>query len=332
MPACVHQVVRLLLYFGAFGVACTSTTQAAVNFEKEIEPIIESACLHCHNEAKSEGELRLDSLAAATADDDHEASIVPGDAAKSPFYTLTLLPAGDDKIMPPDGPPLDETQTSRLRAWIQEGALWPKTAKLEVRPRIDFVKNVQPILETHCVSCHSGEEPQGDFNLATRKGAFASGSNPPAIKPFYPEESPLYALTNVPKDDSTLMPPTKEGGPLAKKDIETLRLWIAQGAIWPKDVVLKTRPKKYVGPYNPDDLALVQKIRDRIITRAKAEGESKFVDYTAKVPQTGAPYSMVAIKGGEFLMGSPETEAGRNRTKDRKRKFRFHRSGSANMK
>ena len=40
--------------------------------------------------------------------------------------------------------------------------------------------------------------------------------------------------------------------------------------------------------------------------------EAKFADYSAKIPKTGAPYQMVAIKGGEFLMGSPANEKDRD--------------------
>ena len=95
---------------------------AAVDFRKEIQPIIESTCLSCHNEAKAEGGLRLDSLAAATAGGEHEPAIVAGDPAKSPLYTRMVLAAGDEHIMPPKSRPLDESQTSIIRKWIEEGA------------------------------------------------------------------------------------------------------------------------------------------------------------------------------------------------------------------
>jgi formylglycine-generating enzyme required for sulfatase activity len=187
------------------------------------------------------------------------------------------------------------------------GALGPASWTLAA---IDFVKDVQPILETHCVSCHSAAKAEGDFDLSTRKSAFESGTSPPAIVPRKPDESALYALTIVPADDSTLMPPVKQGGPLDKKSIETLRLWISQGADWPNDITLKTRAKKSAGNPNSDDLALVRKIHTQIVQRAKSK--SKFVDYAAKIPKTGAAYSMVAIKGGDFLMGSPPSEKGRD--------------------
>jgi formylglycine-generating enzyme required for sulfatase activity len=178
------------------------------------------------------------------------------------------------------------------------------------RAAVDFVKEVQPILETNCVSCHSGEKAEGGLDLSNRETAFKRGSDSPVIVSFKPEESAVYKLTIVPKDDDTLMPPAKQGGPLDKKSIETLRLWISEGAKWPSGTTLKTRAKKTKGDPNSDDLELVRQIHSLIVERAKAD--SKFADYSAKVPKTTAPYSMVAIKGGEFSMGSPQQEKGRD--------------------
>jgi formylglycine-generating enzyme required for sulfatase activity len=289
-------------------------SRAAVDFDKEIRPIIESACLSCHQEDNAEGDLRLDTLAAATAGGANGSSIVPRDPAKSPFYARLVLPEGHEQIMPPDGPPLDTSQIARVKRWIEEGANWPKKSQLQVQPRIDFVESVQPILETHCLSCHSKDNAEGDFDLSTRDAAFTSGTNPPSIVPFDADQSAVFTLTNVSEDDATLMPPADQGGPLDKESIATLRQWIAQGAIWPKDVNLKVRMKKPSGGASPDALDLVQRIHAKIVEQSKAEGEGKFVDYSATIPKTGVPYKMVAIQGGEFLMGSPESEAGRRET------------------
>ncbi|MBA3481985.1 MAG: hypothetical protein H0T51_09240, partial [Pirellulales bacterium] len=125
-------------------IAGVAPVRAAVDFESEIKPIIESACLRCHHEQNAEGDLRLDSLKGAIAGGANGPSIVPRDAEKSSFYSRLVLPEDHLEIMPPDGPPLDEAQVARLRTWIAEGAKWPADAKLEVQPRIDFVEHVQP--------------------------------------------------------------------------------------------------------------------------------------------------------------------------------------------
>jgi formylglycine-generating enzyme required for sulfatase activity len=285
-----------------------------VDFETEIKPIIEAACVHCHNESRAEGGLRLDTFEAAVAEDEHAPAIVPGDPENSSFYALAVLAADDALVMPPEGPPLDESQARRIRAWIEEGAAWPKEAVLEVQPRIDFVEHVQPILEMNCLSCHSGETPEGDYNLTTHDGALQSGLSPPSIVPTKPDESSLYQLTAVDKDDPTLMPPADQGGPLAKDSIEILRLWIAQGAIWPDGVALKTRPRAPTNAPTPDDMQLVRRLHALITERAQQDGDAQSGDYTGTIPRTGVPYHMVELAGGEFLMGSPDGEPGRQET------------------
>ena len=92
-----------------------------------------------------------------------------------------------------------------------------------------------------------------------------------------------------------------------------LRLWIAQGAIWPKDISLKTASRsRSRGNPSPDDMELVRKIHahDRGASR-RPSPHAEPADYSAKIPQTGVAYHMVALKGGEFSMGSPDSEAGR---------------------
>ncbi|MCC6491836.1 MAG: SUMF1/EgtB/PvdO family nonheme iron enzyme [Pirellulales bacterium] len=172
----------------------------------------------------------------------------------------------------------------------------------------------------HCVSCHSGEEPEGAYDLTTLEGALESGSTPPSIVPDKPDESTLYTLTVLPQDDEALMPPRAQGGPLSKEQTETIRRWIAAGAPWPAGLALKTRPKPPELQPSPDDMDLVRKIHALIVEHAKAEGEAGMADYTAKVPQTGAEYSMVALQGGDFLMGSPPDEPGRNENEGPRRR------------
>ncbi len=291
---------------------CLLVEQArgAVNFEREIKPLIESTCLRCHNENEAEGGLRLDSLSAATSDEIASPAIVPGNPEQSSFYQRLLLSSKEEGAMPPGGPPLSQSQLDAVREWIAEGAAWPTEAKLETQPRISFAEHVQPILEMHCLACHSGEHLEGGVNLAT----LASVRDVEGLLvPFSPDDSSMFSAVAVAKDDPQLMPPLDQGGPLSGDSIEILRLWIAQGAVWPDGVTLKVRPKPPAQVPSPDDMQLVRRIHAQIVEKARAEAksESSFEDYEAEVPLTDAPYEMVAVKGGKFTMGSPAGESGR---------------------
>jgi formylglycine-generating enzyme required for sulfatase activity len=61
-------------------------------------------------------------------------------------------------------------------------------------------------------------------------------------------------------------------------------------------------------------MQLVRRLHALISERAHEEGQpggEPTGDYTAKIPRTGVEYHMTAIAGGEFLMGSPAAEPGR---------------------
>jgi formylglycine-generating enzyme required for sulfatase activity len=283
--------------------------KTAVDFDTVIKPIVEAACLRCHNAIATEGELRLDSREAALKGGASGAAIVPGDPENSPFYSLIALAVDDESIMPPPGnAPLPKDQIALVERWIKEGAKWPAESKLEVTTRMDFVKHVQPVLEMHCVSCHKTDNAEGDFDLSTKKTAFASGPSAPNIIAFNAKDSHVHALTVLVKDDERLMPPADQGGPLEKEATEILRLWIAQGAVWPEDISLKVRPKDQKAPPSPDNLELIEKIRKEVLAKQGDPSEAALKDYSNKIPLTGVAYDMVALKGGEFAMGSPDGE------------------------
>src|SRR5262249_16185723 len=64
--------------------------------------------------------------------------------------------------------------------------------------KIDFVKDVQPILSASCVKCHGadpkGKKPKGGYDMTTKEKAFKDGDNKGAIIKGKPEESLVYKL------------------------------------------------------------------------------------------------------------------------------------------
>jgi hypothetical protein len=125
---------------------------------------------------------------------------------------------------------------SSLRPWFL-GLLLPATACLAA---VDFQKEVQPILEAHCTDCHDAQTRKGGIALDSFHSAHQlSDSGEPLFIPKQPETSLLLRriCASNPKEK---MPP--KGDPLSPAQIQTLRDWIAEGAVWPDD---GWRPKKH---------------------------------------------------------------------------------------
>ena len=115
------------------------------------------------------------------------------------------------------------------------------------------------------------------------------------------EEAPRVTFQNV---RQLLM----TGGPFNEKQIEMLTLWAKQGADWPEGISLGGAvDEDALG----DNLALAEAIRENIIANSPEKSEEEMKEYTATIPKTGVKFEMVPIPGGEFMMGSPEDEAGR---------------------
>lgn len=292
--------------------AASAADAGKADFATQVKPILEAACVHCHSEKNSKGDLIMETKEAMIKGGEDGTALVPGDPAKSPIYSLCLLAEDDDDVMPPkkEGV-LDKTQIAIIGDWIKQGAPWPEGVVLKQTTRVTFVKHVQPILEENCLSCHNPDKAKGDWDASTRVTAFGSGENAPSIVAFDVAKSPIHGRTILEKDDDELMPPTKSGGPLSKEEIAILKGWVEQGAVWPDGITLKAKEKKS-GPVNtPDTLDLVKKIREFIIATSKEKGEGEMQKYDSKIPKTGVNYQMVPIKSGEFTMGSPASEATR---------------------
>ena len=113
-----------------------------------------------------------------------------------------------------------------------------------VRAEVDFAKQVAPVLEQHCLSCHGPEKKKGKLRLDLRAEAF---KNAEVIVAGKAADSDLYKRVLLPKDDEDRMP--NEGEPLAKEQQDLLRDWINEGAKWPEDFVVKGKesaPKKEI--------------------------------------------------------------------------------------
>lgn len=99
--------------------------------------------------------------------------------------------------------------------------------------KIDFDRQIRPILSNTCYACHGPDEKTREANLRldTRAGAFADLGGYHPIVPGKPDESEMIRRLES-DDESERMPPPAAVQQLKPEQIELVRRWIEQGAEW----------------------------------------------------------------------------------------------------
>ena len=104
---------------------CLLAGAVAVDFTRDVLPILEDHCFDCHGGEKQKSALRLDSVVGILrGGESGEPLIVPGISAES--YLIKRVTAENRKdAMPPKGDRLTAGQIATLRAWMDAGAAMP---------------------------------------------------------------------------------------------------------------------------------------------------------------------------------------------------------------
>ena len=136
--------------------------------------------------------------------------------------------------MPPRLPVEYHTQMRRRAATV---GVWLLAAAAACGQdgRIQFNRDVRPILADHCYQCHGpdAKNRQAELLLDHAESALAARDGRHAIVPGKPQESELVRRITA-SDPAERMPPAEVGRPLSEEQIATLRRWIEQGARWDK--------------------------------------------------------------------------------------------------
>lgn len=106
---------------------------AEIDFEKDIWPIFQQRCQHCHDGDLQEGQLRLDARQAFFSGGVSGQLIDVKHPARSLLMTR-LRGEGDLDQMPLDEEPLSDEQLQTLQDWIKAGARWPESVGVQVTP------------------------------------------------------------------------------------------------------------------------------------------------------------------------------------------------------
>ena len=127
------------LRFGSKEVEITAET---VVFNDIVQPILKAKCESCHNDQKTKGALKMNSIANLMKGGKHGAIWKAGDALNSHLIQRIKLPMNAKEHMPPLGKAqLTSDEITLLTLWVKEGASFEQ--KLG-QYSLDFQKLVQP--------------------------------------------------------------------------------------------------------------------------------------------------------------------------------------------
>jgi mono/diheme cytochrome c family protein len=142
------------LWLAGLALVCGAGARASeipekIDFVKHIQPIFQAACNKCHGAEKQKGELRLDSKTLAMKGGQGGKIIVAGDS-KNSVLIQRVLGVGEDARMPAKADPLTPTQIAILKAWVDQGAVWPDSASVadaKIEKHWSYQKPVRPPLQ-----------------------------------------------------------------------------------------------------------------------------------------------------------------------------------------
>jgi mono/diheme cytochrome c family protein len=103
----------------------------------------------------------------------------------------------------------------------------PLAASAGPPAKIDFNRDVRPILSNNCFACHGPDEKvrKAKLRLDTKEGALAA-----SVVPGKPDASELIVRVTASPDDASIMPPAKTGKTLTAREVEILTRWVKEGA------------------------------------------------------------------------------------------------------
>lgn len=145
------------------------------------------------------------------------------------YYAEAFAPPGEHKPADdaPASKPADDdygAEATEARVRFPEGAIPEKP---------DYVTHIAPLFKRSCVKCHGAEKRKAGLRLDAKRFAMKGGESGAAIVPGDPAKSLVYTMSALNPDDEDVMP--TKGNLLALSEIETIKRWIEQGAVWPDD-------------------------------------------------------------------------------------------------
>ncbi|NOS69637.1 MAG: hypothetical protein HOP33_06880 [Verrucomicrobia bacterium] len=120
------------------------------------------------------------------------------------------------------------------------------TSEARTEDKVDFARDIQPILQKSCVECHGPEKPKGKLRLDSKEATLKGGKDGVVLVSGKADQSEVYRRITLPADHDDVMP--NKGDRLTKAQTDLIRDWINQGAEWPAGIVIVSGDKKTDAP------------------------------------------------------------------------------------
>ncbi len=129
-------------------------------------------------------------------------------------------------------------------------------SQIEPSKIVDFARDIAPVLQDKCVSCHEGEKAKNGFIISDRDALLGF------VEPGDAAASSLWTdyLAQPSRDkltDSLVMPPD---GPLNASQLAIFKLWMDEGANWPVGTQLSSRDKESPEPQTQGTISMATKV------------------------------------------------------------------------
>ena len=107
----------------------------------------------------------------------------------------------------------------------------PRLLQAETTGKIDFNRDIRPVLSAKCFACHgpNAKDSDSEYRLDTKEGAFIDLGGYRGIIPGDLDSSEVYQRI-ISDDEVDQMPPPEHKNPLLASEVALLKRWIEQGA------------------------------------------------------------------------------------------------------
>ena len=165
--------------------------------------------------------------------------------------------------------------------------------------RVQFNRDVRPILSDHCFACHGFDQKKREagLRLDVAEGAYADLDGNRAVVPGKLDKSELWRRV-ISDDSDEVMPPEDFGKPLSAEQKDVLKRWIEQGAEYQQhwSFIVPQRPvvPDIGGATNPIDAFLQKRLQAEGLTASELADKATLIRRVT-LDLTGLPPTIAEV-------------------------------------